>query len=672
MIYNDFEPYKKVDVVACDTETYTLIDGVKVSTSKLEELGHKENTSWFRKHATINTYAWIVSDGISTAICENFIEWCDFICEHKIECCWWYNAKFDFANIDYEVLSRGWKQNNEEDGKGQANTYNSLHNDKGARYSYKLWYAYRGKGRNAKDRHKRVHAWINVDFCNIFGGGLANNLKAFNVCDFDGKELSKLTMDYQDNTNDDGTFTNEAIEYMKIDAYALYHLVRTANNFMQDNFNEKLLCDNPSIITAGGLAKREMLKALYHLSYKHNKAWFKINARIDTELDKIARKNKLYEGGICVVNPRFQNKLFVGSFNRYDINSMYPHKMASMKVLTGKPTIYTPKEFERIKTAFKDKIIIYNLQSYSALLKKDMIAVMRDYSSNDFSDNILFISQDMGFTKMFYKEELEELENWYDIQYVLKDVWVFNTIELKGYKEFVEKFYKLKNQSKKDGNKVLNMFSKLLLNSSYGKLAERCERVVCHREINVDTGAVHLVKDGVETDESILLSVYQGALITSMARTQLLQLIRYSCKTPSKEFIYCDTDSIHITTIYDKADAYKLGELKLEAECKYGKWLAPKTYFEVGNDDVVELHSKGIPTKVIMKYCIDNNGVKDGKVIDINVLDNAYATNVKYQCLCGMNVVGGKALIPLDKYLCTESNSSKFNISGDEELYENE
>lgn len=679
LIYNDFEAYAKVECVACDTETYTLIDNVKVNTDELIKLGKEHNVAWFRKHTKIDTYAWIVSDGKHTAICSDFDEWCDFICEHKIKCCWWYNAKFDFANIDYEVLSRGWTINDEDGGKNQANTYSSLHSDKGARYSYKLWYAFRGKGRNATDRHKRVHSWVNVDFCNIFGGGLKANLKAFNVVDFDGNKLDKLEMDYQNNTNADGSFTAEAIDYMKLDAIGLYHLVRIADTFMQENFKLNLLCDNPAVITAGGLAKRQLLEHLYHLAYKENRLMFKCMAQIDLELDAKARDCKLYEGGICTINQRYQNRLYKGLFYRYDINSMYPHKMAYMSVLRGKPKVYSYAQYLKLENKLQDKVIIFNLQSYSAILKANMIPVMRDYDTNDFSDCITFISQEAGFTKMFYKSELDELMNWYDINFIVKDVWVFDTTDkLVGYNDFVMKFYSLKNKSKKDGNKVLNMFSKLLLNSSYGKLAERPARIKCHREISADTGAVHLVNDGVEVDASTLLSVYQGALITSNARVQLLQLIRYTCKNVAREFIYCDTDSIHITTMYDKADDFKLGELKLEATCNYGKWLAPKTYFEAGTDSVVELHSKGIPTKVIIEHCVDAGGLeynKEKKIAtlkDIKVLDEAYSTSVKYQCLSGMNVVGGKALIPLEKYLCQESNTIKFNIAGDEEIIENE
>ena len=40
------------------------------------------------------------------------------------------------------------------------------------------------------------------------------------------------------------------------------------------------------------------------------------------------------------------------------------------------------------------------------------------------------------------------------------------------------------------------IFAKLLLNSSYGKLAERVVRDITVREVNQETGAIHLVGSG--------------------------------------------------------------------------------------------------------------------------------------------------------------------------------
>ena len=83
MIYNDFEKNKKYEWIAGDTETYTYIDGVKVTEPELIKLGKEQPSSWFREHASVRAYAWLLSDGVHFAWLESFEEYCEFCCEHK-------------------------------------------------------------------------------------------------------------------------------------------------------------------------------------------------------------------------------------------------------------------------------------------------------------------------------------------------------------------------------------------------------------------------------------------------------------------------------------------------------------------------------------------------------------------------------------------------------------
>lgn len=71
-----------------------------------------------------------------------------------------------------------------------------------------------------------------------------------------------------------------------------------------------------------------------------------------------------------------------------------------------------------------------------------------------------------------------------------------------------------------------------------------------------------------------------------------------------------------------------------------------------------EVHTKGIQTKVI------EEAVKGHPA---NEIDLIFAVGMKFQTLCGLNISGGKALIPLEKYLCKEDNSIK--VSDDTEEY---
>lgn len=176
--------------------------------------------------------------------------------------------------------------------------------------------------------------------------------------------------------------------------------------------------------------------------------------------------------------------------------------------------------------------------------------------------------------------------------------------------------------------------------------------------MSAETGAVHFVRDKEEIDMKSAMNVAIGAKVSSFARTYILSKIREICHEGRmrKEFVYIDTDSIHAFSDYEKADAYALGGLKLEASCPAVKYIAPKTYCDVlevdeeGNTTDYEIHSKGVTTKAVtaelQKRC------KNGK-ISMRDIDKAIGYGQKYVVLVAMNVRGGKALVPTYKYLAT-------------------
>ena len=261
---------------------------------------------------------------------------------------------------------------------------------------------------------------------------------------------------------------------------------------------------------------------------------------------------------------------------------------------------------------------------------------------------------------------MNELEKWYDINNDCHRVIVYKTREISGYKQFINDFYELKKTSKKNGDKAKTAFAKLLLNSSYGKLAERVVRDITVREVNPETGAIHLVGSGEqEIDESSMLSIVQGAYITASARVWILSHIREICgEKVAERLVYCDTDSVHAFAVYDKSNAFDLGGFKDESpENGFNavKYIAPKCYFdaeideETGETRDIEIHSKGLNIKVIESEFTNGVIEKDGEKMpswkNIRDIDKRFSYGEKFQPLSGMNVRGGKALIPIEKYL---------------------
>lgn len=664
-IVNEFiDPFEQIEWIACDTETYTYIDGKRLTEQEIERLGKLHPFAWFKQHTSVKAYAWLISDGRRFAWFDCFDDWCKFCADHQVKSVWWYNCKFDFAIIDYEMLSTGKWTAKAHKGKLKAFEYDSLHNDFGGRYCLKLCYPYKKSGRK-NDRHNRAHQWANYDFCNIFGGGLAKNLKSFNVTDFDGTPVRKLEMDYQADTD------ANAVQYMRNDVDGLFHLVRIASEWLHDNvMGYTLAGGKPDIMTAGGLAKKVLLKYLYGQDDRRNKQLFMWRHKCDIEIDTYYRVRGLYRGGITYLNPRYAGDMMHAPMWRYDINSMYPDAMYKMPDIVSYAKRITVGEWsQKYAEGDKDHIFILFITDIHARKREKMLPLFPDPLTRDFTPFIDYTGQ----LTMFDFEFIEIMQHWYTVdEYTIDYVLQYDIEWIDGYKSFIGDFYKMKADAKRDGDKIKQAFSKLLLNSSYGKLAENPRRRACHREIDKTNDCVIMVNDEVEIDEDNMMSILQGAYVTAYARVHLMSLIRDVCHDdPEQYFIYCDTDSIHALVPYDKCDPYELGALKDEtdgAPFNCYKYLAPKTYFDAhqdadGNILDLEMHTKGVSIKTVEKECKNGEQWKTA-----NEIDKIFDVGVRFQPLTAINVSGGKALIPIEKYLCRDDNLIKYNIDDLEEL----
>ena len=215
---------------------------------------------------------------------------------------WCYNAKFDFSQIDYKILGdpkHSWKQHVSKDGKAynkaQQWAYESIHNDMGSRYAYKLWIPYRNK-----NRHKYVHSVEYRDFMNIFAGGLRRCLESLNVVDKNGNPIRKLEMDYQG--VDVNNLTEAEVDYCKNDVMGLYYAIKIYNESVEEQSNGErhIFGKDTNVCTAGGFAKSELLRTMYpNQPAKKRIKYYQSAHPITEQQDIYFRDNHLYRGGIC-------------------------------------------------------------------------------------------------------------------------------------------------------------------------------------------------------------------------------------------------------------------------------------------------------------------------------------------------------------------------------------
>ena len=659
---------------AFDTETQVYFDGKLIDTKKLARKIRTMKDNEKRRRISNITWAWQAYDEVNGFFMTNDFEtWLNYCCACGFKFGHCYNSTFDFAQIDYEILAKGkekWKPHEHVKkgsgkgyNKGQPYTYESVHNDMGARYAYKLWFPYRNR-----DRHVYVHAVELHDFMKLLVGGLKRVLEDLDVRDNEGRPIRKLTMEYQ--AVDTDNLTQEEIEYCAVDVKGLYFAVKKFNAEIerQSNGESHIYGEETNVMTAGGFAKRELLRSLYpNVKPRFRLERYQRQHPISAQQDEFLRKNFLYRGGISFVNPRYKGLLLTAGkmgepMRRYDVNSEYPYAMSQIRDLIGKPFKKKYEEYLAMPNR-EDYEAVLVLKSVSGVVKKGFLGFWYDPFKHDFVDVI-----DEQGTHLIFEREFNELLNWYDeVEYEIEYVILWRRGE-QAYAPFVNENYALKAQAKRDKNATLQACTKLKLNSSYGKLSERLERVKGHYELNEETGAIHFVVDETETETKSAMNVAVGALVTAFARVYILSKIREVCRNErgeyeiSKRFVYIDTDSIHAFADYPKADAYALGGLKLEATCEAVKYILPKTYVDIehinkdGTIDfkALELHSKGVSVGAVVAALKKKQKGKKRGLPTLALIDAKINYGQKYLVLCAMNVKGGKVLLPVEKYLATK------------------
>ena len=611
---------------SADTETKLYYNRHNVGERTVYKLYKKYGQAWCKTNLEVRAYAYTISDGKNFALFQNIEDFLTCCAMFNVKTVIWYNAKFDFALFDYYFLTNGWTDKTlalqglgRRYGKLPDKTFSSLNSDFGQRYQMQIWKKYKNR------KHAEVvHKWRMIDLCNIYGGGLARNLADGDIRDEDGNPVRKLEMDY-----DEGDIERD-LQYMINDTKGLHLLAIKVDKTIKEISGYSLF--KGDYITAGGLAKKCLLKHIFGSTYSENKLLFKTVFPISVEEDTDYRDHKLYLGGKCMVNPH-KRGIVQRNVYKYDVNSMYPNQMRNMYYPVGRPKHVRVDEMQP-----NEFLYVLKIKKLYGTLRPNMIPIWQDTETGEYREGIIEFAE-----RYIWWEELEELKQWYDIDYEVVDVLEFVGKRLIGAIDYVDKFYNIKCNSKG----AIKNGAKLFLNSAYGKLAQRIERKVCVYEL-ADEGYVHLVEKGIDIDEDAMLSVLVGSRVTALSRVHLLTAIRDTSKgNVAKNFIYCDTDSVHTLCEYNKVDNRKLGWLKNEGVFDYAVYIAPKSYLMYDGKDY-EVHCKGVNTKVVKRALQGVTSFEEAIKI--------FKPNKTFKCLAGLNVKGGKALLYVDKMILNDEN----------------
>ena len=298
---------------------------------------------------------------------------------------------------------------------------------------------------------------------------------------------------------------------------------------------------------------------------KNFKRWFPV---LPPDIDAFCRKS--YKGGATQVHKIFANHE-IGCGITLDVNSMYPWAMYEMFLPFGEPIYYTGKYRQ-------DKLYPLYIQKLACSfeLKEGYIPTIQLKHSGLFRGTDFLESSDGNIVELTLTSV--------DLKLFLDHYNVYNVSWISGYKfmqsknmfkEYIDKWYAIKAQATKDGNKGLRQIAKDMMNSLSGKFGLRPE---VQEKIPYYDEKLRFKLGEVEQRDSIYVPVV--SFITSYGRDKALR----SAQKNYDRFIYMDTDSLHLagTELPDNLDidSTRLGWWDLEKTWVRGYFIRAKTYIE--------------------------------------------------------------------------------------------
>lgn len=355
----------------------------------------------------------------------------------------------------------------------------------------------------------------------------------------------------------------DILHYLATDCEYLHELM---TKFV-DRFGDKL--------TIGGTAIAEVKKS--HKFKQTNKAHDE-------------RFRPFYYGGRTEA---FEVGTIKGDLKYFDVNSMYPHVMASYKHPTGTRYNY---HVEYGKQFLNDGIM--ENPYFISFVGKNNGALPTRILSGPKKGGLTFNAEHGEFFTTSHELQVALKYGRVEIE---KINYIYESLETINFAEFVNKFSQEKIDSKRANDTFTYLFVKFILNSAYGKFGQNPENffdyMIRWRDEKlppepwkpyIDGGFYEIWKK--PNPKPIYNDVATAASITGAARSVLLEAIVNSTRP-----LYCDTDSLICESIENIViDPTRLGAWDIEDEgdeiCIAGK----KLYAMFKDGECNKLASKGV------------------------------------------------------------------------------
>ena len=304
-------------------------------------------------------------------------------------------------------------------------------------------------------------------------------------------------------------------------------------------------------------------------------------------------RGKIMRGGICFCNAE-SGREYKGVYG-YDVNSEYLRVASTMSELS---TLMRSSWEQYQNDESGDFVYIITFDDLFVELRDGEIPVFKGTQGDQITGGICATQ---GDPICIFGEELEAISQRYDIiHFHVHSVLRCKKMENKGYKNFAEKWYAIKEQATETGDKGLRFLAKMVINSALGKLAQKsvydkttheaykpCERIV--------RAVTRRASEEEYMAEHGALSYVQGAYVTALARVYYMETLSAlgGDRAPADCVLYGDTDSFYMTK-EAPAELCGSGCGQLKTECKDGKakFIAKKCYAH-NSEKGTEIHISG-------------------------------------------------------------------------------
>lgn len=306
---------------------------------------------------------------------------------------------------------------------------------------------------------------------------------------------------------------------------------------------------------------------------KGNDVFNNMFPQLNSEVDSFCRR--AYKGGFVYLNPLHADTEIAGG-SVYDVNSLYPAMM--LKHLPyGLPQYFSGQYQEDEGFPLYIQGLICNFEIKPGKLPTIQLKHTSRFSATEYltsseGDDVYLCLTNIDL-KLFF-----EHYDVYDIEWM--GGYKFRSYE-HLFTDYIEKWSQVKIEAAKTGNMGMRQIAKLMLNSLYGKFGTNPISGVKWPYYDQEQERIRYMTGEAEHRKSLYVPV--AAFITSYARETTIRAAQ-SC---GNQFIYADTDSIHVTKYCNppiEIHPTKLGAWKKEFVFSRGKYLHSKCYIELGHD----------------------------------------------------------------------------------------